>query len=77
LRSQTRGWDLIEIEDLERGMLAETQCTLQEADSTLYEQKAAHHTARVEVLADEASEVLDGTRWWSRRNCTEFWEELN
>jgi hypothetical protein len=25
---QKRGWDLMEIEDLVRGMLAETQCTL-------------------------------------------------
>jgi hypothetical protein len=60
--AQTRGWYLNEIEDLVRGMLAETQCTLREADSTLYERKAAHHAACVEVLAGEASEVLDGGR---------------
>ncbi len=64
--AQTRGWDLKEIKDLVRGMLAETQYTLREADSTLYERKAAHHAARVEVLAGESSEVLDGTRQWSR-----------
>ncbi len=75
--AQTRGWDLIEIEDLVRGMLAETQCTLREADSTLYERKAAHHAAYVEVLAGEASEVLNGTRCWSRQDCTEFSKELD
>jgi hypothetical protein len=33
--AQTRGWDLNEIKDLMRRMLAETQGTLREADSTL------------------------------------------
>ncbi len=49
--AQTRGWDLNEIKDLMRRMLAETQCTLQAADSTLCEWKAAHHAACVEDLA--------------------------
>jgi hypothetical protein len=35
-------------------MLAEMQCTLREADSTLHERKAAYHAACVEVLAVEA-----------------------
>jgi hypothetical protein len=74
--AQTRGWDLNEIEDLVQEMLAETQCTLREADSTLYERKAAHHAARVEVLAGEASEV-DGTKCWSRQDCTVFRKELD
>ncbi len=42
-----------------------------------HELKAAHHAVYMEVLADEASRVLDRTMWWSRRECTEFWEELN
>jgi hypothetical protein len=75
--ARTRGWDLKEIEYLVQGMLPIAECRLQEADSKLYKRKAAHHAARVEVLAGKASEVLDGTRRWSRRHCTEFWEELN
>jgi hypothetical protein len=75
--AQMRGWGLIEIEDLVRGMLAETQCTLREADSTLYERKAAHHAACVEILAGEASEALNGTRCWSRQDCTGFRKELD
>jgi hypothetical protein len=73
--AQTRGWDLNEIKDLMRRMLAETQCTLRAADSTLCEWKAAHHAARVEDLAGEASEV-GGTECWSRQDCTVFREEL-
>jgi hypothetical protein len=57
-----------------RRMLAETQCTLREADSTLCERKAAHHAASVEVLAGEASE--DRARCWSRQDCTVFRKEL-
>jgi hypothetical protein len=53
------------------------KCTLQEADRTLYELKAAHHAARVEDLAGEASAALDGTTCWSRRDCTEFSKELD
>ncbi len=73
--ARTRGWDLNEIKDLTRRMLAEAQCTLREADSTLCERKAAHHAARVEDLAGEASEV-GGTVCWSRQDCTVFREEL-
>jgi predicted hydrocarbon binding protein len=57
-------------------MLAETQCTLREADSTLCERKAAHHAACVEALAGEDSEV-DGTKCWSRQDCTVFRKELD
>jgi hypothetical protein len=49
--AQARGWGLNEIKDLMRRMLAETQCTLREADSTLCEWKAAHHAACVGDLA--------------------------
>jgi hypothetical protein len=56
-------------------MLAEAQCTLREADSTLCEQKAAHHAAHVEDLAGEASEA-GGTECWSRQDCTVFRKEL-
>jgi hypothetical protein len=73
--ARTRGWDLKEIEDLTRRMLAEAQCMLREADSTLCEQKAAHHAARVEDLAGEASEA-GGTECWSRQDCTVFRKEL-
>ncbi len=58
-----------------RGKLAETQCTLQKADSTLCAQKAAHHAARVKVLAGEASE--DRARCWSRQDCMGFRKELD
>ncbi len=54
----------------------EAQCTLREADSTLCERKAAHHAARMEDLAGEASEV-DGTECWSRQDCTVFRKELD
>ncbi len=74
--ARMRGWDLNEIEDLMRRMLAETQCTLSEADSTLCERKAAHHAAWVEALAGEASEV-DGMKCWSRQDRTVFRKELN
>jgi hypothetical protein len=74
--AQTRGWDLNVIKDLMRRMLAETQCKLRAADRALCEWKAAHHAARVEDLAGEASEV-GGTKCRSRQDCTDFWEELN
>jgi hypothetical protein len=73
--AQTRGRDLNKVKELMRRMLVETQCTLREADSTLCEWKAAHHAARVEDLAGEASEV-GGTECWSRQDCTVFREEL-
>jgi hypothetical protein len=73
--AQTRGWDLNKIEDLVRGMLAETQCMLREADSTLCKRKAAHHAAIVEVLAGKASE--DRARCWSRQDCMVFHKELD
>jgi hypothetical protein len=60
-----------------QGMLVVAECTLQEADSTLYERKAAHHAAYVEILAGEASQVLSRTRCWSRQECTEFRKELD
>ena len=31
----------------------------------------------MEDLAEEASEVLNGTKWWSRQDCIEFRKELN
>jgi hypothetical protein len=73
--AQTRGWDLNEIKDLLRRMLAETQRTLRAVDSTLCEWEAAHHAARMEDLAGEASEV-GGTECWSRQDCTAFRKEL-
>jgi hypothetical protein len=39
--------------------------------------KAAHHAACVEVLAGETSEVLDGTKCWSRQDYTVFCRELD
>ncbi len=60
--AQTRGWDLIEIEDLVQRMLEPTRYALRDADRALCELKAAHHAARVEVLAGEAVEV------WSKRS---------
>ncbi len=72
--ARTRGWDLNEIEDLMRRMLAEMQLTLQKVDSTLCERKAAHHAASVEVLAGKASE--DRARCWSRQDCAVFRKEL-
>jgi hypothetical protein len=74
--ARTRGWDLNETEDLMQRLLAETQCTLREAVSTLCERKAAHHAARVKDLAGEASEV-DRTKCWSRQDCMVFRKELD
>ncbi len=73
--AQTRGRDLNEVKELMRRMLVGTQCMLRAAGSTLCEWKAAHHAARVEDLAGEASEV-GGTECWSRQDCTVFREEL-
>jgi hypothetical protein len=42
-----------------------------------HERKAAHHATCMEVLANEASEVLDGARCWSRQDCTGFRKELD
>ncbi len=69
--AQTRGWDLNEIKDLMRRMFVDSRCTLRKADNKLCECKAAHHAARVEDLAGEASEV-GGTERWSRQDCTMF-----
>ncbi len=53
--AQMRGWDLNEIKDLMRRMLAETQCTLRAADSAFCGLEAAHHAACIEDLAGELS----------------------
>jgi hypothetical protein len=58
-------------------MLESTRHSLQKADRTFHELKAAYHAAHMEDLAEEASEVLDGTKWWSRQDCIEFRKELN
>jgi hypothetical protein len=60
--ARTRGWDLNEIKDLTRRMLAEAQCRLREADSTLCERKASE---------------VDDTKCWSRQDCTVFRKELD
>ncbi len=60
-----------------QGMLVIAECTLQEANSTLYEQKAAHHATHMEVLAGKASRVLDGMLGWSWQDFTEFRKELD
>jgi hypothetical protein len=75
--AQTRGWDLNEIKDQMRRMLAETQCTRRAADSALCNLEAAHHAACIGDLAGEAFEVQDGTRDWSAQGCTDFWKELD
>ncbi len=74
--AQRRGWDLDEIKDLMRRMLAEAR-TLRAADSTLCNLEAAHHAACVGDLAGEAFELQDGTRDWSAKGCPDFWKELN
>jgi hypothetical protein len=40
------------------------------------EERAAHHAACAIDLADEASEVLNRTKW-SRQDCMEFRRELD
>jgi hypothetical protein len=57
--AQAKGWDLNMIKGLVQGVLEYMRCTLQDADRALCELKAAHHAARVEDLADQASEALD------------------
>jgi hypothetical protein len=75
--AQAKGWDLKVIEGPGVGMLEFTRDTLRDVDKALCDLKAAHHAACVRNLADEVSEVLDGTRSWSAQECTEFWEELD
>jgi hypothetical protein len=58
-------------------MLEFTRDMLRDVDKALCDLKAVHHAACVRNLADEVSEVLDGTRCWSVQECTEFWEELD
>ena len=58
-------------------MLACAKCTLRVADEALCGLEAAHHASCVGDLADEASEVRDGTWYWSAQGCTGFWEELD
>jgi hypothetical protein len=55
--AQTRGWDLIEMEDLVQRMLEPMKYALRDADRALCELKAAHHAAPVGVLAGEAVEA--------------------
>jgi hypothetical protein len=62
------------IKDLMQGMLKSARSTLRDADRVL---KAAHHAARVEDLAGEASKVLNGAKWLSWQDCMEFREELD
>jgi len=65
------------IEDLLQRPLESTRHSLRKADRAFHKLKAAHHAAYMEDLAEEASEVLDGTKWWSRQDCIEFRKELN
>ncbi len=62
-----------------QGMLKSTSHVLRRADRVLYELKAAHHATPAEDLADEGSEVLEGTPRWSGQDCTEFldWKALD
>jgi hypothetical protein len=69
--AQARGWDLNVIKDLVQ-MLESTRHSLPKVDRAFNELKAAHHAACLEYLAGEASEVLNGTKWWSRQDCMEF-----
>jgi hypothetical protein len=75
--AQAKGWDLNVFKGLVQGILESTRYTLRNADRALCNLKAGHHAARVEDLAGEASEVLHGTRCWSRQDCTEFRKELD
>ena len=64
-------------EDLLQRPLESTRHSLRKADRAFHELKAAHHAAYMEDLAEEASEVLNGTKWWSKQDCIEFHKELN
>jgi hypothetical protein len=75
--ARTREWDLSVIEGLVQEMLACAKSMLRVADEALCGLEAAHHAACVGDLADEASEVRDGTWCWSAQGCTEYWEELD
>jgi hypothetical protein len=65
------------IEDLLQRPLESTRHSLRKADRAFHELKAAHHAAYMEDLAEEASEVLNGTKWRSRQDCIEFRKKLN
>ena len=75
--AQTKGQDLNEVKELMRRMLAKARDTLRAADITLCKWKAAHHAACIEELADEASEVQDGTWEWSAQDYTDSRKELD
>jgi hypothetical protein len=67
------------IEDLMQEVDDSTWEWLRDADKVLQElareERAVHDVACVMDLADETSEVLNGTRW-SRQCCMEFHKEL-
>jgi hypothetical protein len=78
--TQARGWGLNMIKDIMQKVDNSTWEWLRDADRVLQElareERAAHHAARVEDLA-ESSEVLGRTRWWSRQDCIDFCKELD
>jgi hypothetical protein len=65
------------IEDLLQRPLESTRHSLRKADRAFHKLKAAHHAAYMEDLAEEASEVLNRTKWRSKQDCIEFRKKLN
>jgi hypothetical protein len=84
--ADTRGWDpdevdcmLVEVEESTADLLPVAERMLQELEEEArasWEERAMVYATRVTNLAGEAFETLDETKW-SRRDCTEYQDELD
>jgi hypothetical protein len=81
-----RGWDPAAVDCMMREVEESTETLLPEAERVLmeleeearanWEERAIHQATQVTNLAGEAFETLSENRW-SRRDCTEYQEELD
>jgi len=81
-----RGWDPAAVDCMMREVEESTETLLPEAEQVLmeleeearanWEERAIHKATQVTNLAGEAFETLSENRW-SRRDCTEYQEELD
>jgi hypothetical protein len=84
--ADARGWDpasvdgmLQEVEESTATLLPAAEQVLQELEEEAranWEERAVYHATQVTNLAGEAFETLSENRW-SRRDCTEYQEELD
>ncbi len=84
--ADSRGWEpdaidgmLQEVEESTADLLPTAERMLQELEEEArasWEERAVYYATRATNLAGEAFETLDETKW-SRRNCTEYQDELD